>query len=40
MFNFKNEPMKDVKLKGKSFRCIRLVYPMAFFLTSSMRHPN
>lgn len=30
MFNFKSEPMKDVKLKGNQFRCMRLVYPMAF----------
>ena len=30
MFNFKCESMKDAKLKGKQFRCIRLVYPMAF----------
>lgn len=36
MFNFKNEPMKDVKLKGKSFRCIRLVYPMAFLCLFSL----
>ena len=30
MFNFKSEPMKDLKLKRKQFRCMRLVYPMAF----------
>lgn len=30
MFNFKCESMKDAKLKGKQFRCMRLVYPMAF----------
>lgn len=30
MFNFKCESMKDVKLKGKQIRCMRLVYPMAF----------
>ena len=30
MFNFKSEPMKDVKFRGEQFRCMRLVYPMAF----------
>lgn len=30
MFNFKSEPMKNVKLKGKQFRHMHWVYPMAF----------